>query len=147
MSQLTLVYISLSGNTQSFVKRMSDYLSLNHGIECRQINIKELNHETFQVDEPFVALLPTYLEGGNGVDNGDVEILTNPLGDFIAAHDNHKRCFGIIGSGNRNFNKQYCRQTVQSTFWLPNVGRLRATRHTVRYRTSGTYYPRSTKEL
>lgn len=80
MSQLTLVYISLSGNTQSFVKRMSDYLSLNHGIECRQINIKELNHETFQVDEPFVALLPTYLEGGNGVDNGDVEILTNPLG-------------------------------------------------------------------
>ena len=46
MSQLTLVYISLSGNTQSFVKRMSDYLSLNHGIECRQINIKELNHET-----------------------------------------------------------------------------------------------------
>ena len=65
MSQLTLVYISLSGNTQSFVKRMSDYLSLNHGIECRQINIKELNHETFQVDEPFVALLPTYLEGGN----------------------------------------------------------------------------------
>ena len=81
MSQLTLVYISLSGNTQSFVKRMSDYLSLNHGIECRQINIKELNNETFQVDEPFVELLPTYLEGGNGVDNGDVEILTNPLGD------------------------------------------------------------------
>ena len=48
MSQLTLVYISLSGNTQSFVKRMSDYLSLNHGINCRQINIKELNHETFK---------------------------------------------------------------------------------------------------
>ena len=108
MSQLTLVYISLSGNTQSFVKRMSDYLSLKHGIACRQINIKELNHETFQVDEPFVALLPTYLEGGNGIDNGDVEILTNPLGDFIAAHDNYKRCFGIIGSGNRNFNNQYC---------------------------------------
>ena len=40
------------------------------------------------------------LKGGNGVDNGDVEILTNPLGDFIATHDNHKRCFGIIGSGN-----------------------------------------------
>ncbi len=47
-----LVYISSSGNTQSFVKRMSDYLSLNHGIECRQINIKELNYETFQVEDP-----------------------------------------------------------------------------------------------
>lgn len=124
MSQLTLVYISLSGNTQSFVKRMSDYLSLNHGIECRQINIKELNHETFQVDEPFVALLPTYLEGGNGVDNGDIEILTNPLGDFIAAHDNHKRCFGIIGSGNRNFNNQYCLTAKQYSqrFGFPMLG-------------------------
>lgn len=124
MSQLTLVYISLSGNTQSFVKRMSDYLSLNHGIECRQINIKELNHETFQVDEPFVALLPTYLEGGNGVDNGDVEILTNPLGDFIASHDNHKRCFGIIGSGNRNFNNQYCLTAKQYSqrFGFPMLG-------------------------
>jgi len=113
MSQLTLVYISLSGNTQSFVKRMSDYLSLNHGIECRQINIKELNHETFQVDEPFVALLPTY-----------VEILTNPLGDFIAAHDNHKRCFGIIGSGNRNFNNQYCLTAKQYSqrFGFPMLG-------------------------
>ena len=124
MSQLTLVYISLSGNTQSFVKRMSDYLSLNHGINCRQINIKELNHETFQVDEPFVALLPTYLEGGNGVDNGDVEILTNPLGDFIAAYDNHKRCFGIIGSGNRNFNNQYCLTAKQYSqrFGFPMLG-------------------------
>ena len=95
MSQLTLVYISLSGNTQSFVKRMSDYLSLNHGIECRQINIKELNHETFQVDEPFVA-----------------------------AHDNHKRCFGIIGSGNRNFNNQYCLTAKQYSqrFGFPMLG-------------------------
>ena len=42
MSQLTLVYISLSGNTQSFVKRMSDYLSLNHGINCRQSILKSL---------------------------------------------------------------------------------------------------------
>ena len=102
MSQLTLVYISLSGNTQSFVKRMSDYLSLNHGINCRQINIKELNHETFQV----------------------VEILTNPLGDFIAAHDNHKRCFGIIGSGNRNFNNQYCLTAKQYSqrFGFPMLG-------------------------
>ena len=108
MSQLTLVYISLSGNTQSFVKRMSDYLSLNHGIECRQINIKELNHETFQVDEPFVALLPTYLEGGNGLDTGDVEILTTPLREFIAYADNYRYCYGIVGSGNKNFNHQYC---------------------------------------
>ena len=52
--------------------------------------------------------MPTYLEGGNGLDNGDVEILTNDLGDFIAFEENYKRCFGIVGSGNRNFNNQYC---------------------------------------
>lgn len=107
MTDLTLVYISLSGNTQSFVKRLSEYLAQNHGLTTRQINIKELNHEIFPVSEPFVALLPTYLEGGNGVAHGDVEILTNPLGDFIAAHDNYKNCMGIIGSGNKNFNNQY----------------------------------------
>ena len=60
------------------------------------------------MSQPFVAFLPTYLEGGNGLDNGDVEILTNDLGDFIAFEENYKRCFGIVGSGNRNFNNQYC---------------------------------------
>ncbi|MEX2804381.1 class Ib ribonucleoside-diphosphate reductase assembly flavoprotein NrdI [Streptococcus sp. H31] len=108
MSQLTILYISLSGNTHSFVSRLSDYLSLNHNITPRLINVKELRHETFALSEPFVALLPTYLEGGNGLDNGDQEILTTPLGDFMASHDNYKYCFGIIGSGNRNFNNQFC---------------------------------------
>lgn len=124
MSQLTIVYISLSGNTQSFVKRLSDYLAFNHGTSTRQINIKELDHDTFSVTEPFVAILPTYLEGGNGIDDGDVEILTNPLGDFIAAHDNYKHCFGIIGSGNRNFNNQYCLTAKQYSkrFGFPMIG-------------------------
>lgn len=124
MSNLTVAFISLSGNTLSFVKRLSDYLKLNHSIDTRQINIKDLNHETFPVDEPFIAILPTYLEGGNGIDHGDVEILTNPLGDFISAHDNYKNCFGIIGSGNRNFNNQYCLTAKQYSqrFGFPMLG-------------------------
>lgn len=60
------------------------------------------------MEHPYIAFLPTYLEGGNGVDNGDVEILTTPLGDFIAYGDNASKCFGVVGSGNRNFNNQYC---------------------------------------
>ncbi|AXQ77797.1 ribonucleotide reductase assembly protein NrdI [Streptococcus chenjunshii] len=108
MSSLTIVYISLSGNTHSFVTRLSDYLNANYGLSPRLINIKDLRHETFSLSEPFVAVLPTYLEGGNGLDNGDQEILTTPLGDFIAAHNNYQHCFGIIGSGNRNFNNQFC---------------------------------------
>lgn len=105
---ITIIYISLSGNTESFVTRLSSYLKTWHQIDTKLINIKELDHTTFPVTEPFVTMLPTYLEGGNGVDNGDVEILTTPLGDFIAAHDNYKYCYGIVGSGNRNFNHQFC---------------------------------------
>lgn len=98
MTHLTVVFISLSKNTKSFVKRLSEYLKSNQDIDIHQINVKELNHETLLVKEPFLAVLPTYLEGGNaGIDDGDVEILTNPLGDFIAAYDNYKNCFGIIG--------------------------------------------------
>lgn len=108
MSSLTIVYISLSGNTHSFVTRLSDYLNANYGLSPRLINVKELRYETFSLSEPFVAVLPTYLEGGNGLDSGDQEILTTPLGNFIAAHNNYQHCFGIIGSGNRNFNNQFC---------------------------------------
>lgn len=121
---LTIAYISLSGNTQSFVKRLGEYLKEHYQLESKTINIKKLKHETFPVTSPFIAVLPTYLEGGNGVDSGDVEILTNPLGDFIAAHDNYQHCFGIIGSGNRNFNEQYCLTAKQyaKRFGFPMLG-------------------------
>ena len=126
--KVSFVYISLSGNTESFVRRLSDYLLEAHpGLEIEKVHVKDLVKEGqpfFEMTNPFITFLPTYLEGGNGVDNGDVEILTNPLGDFIAAHDNHKRCFGIIGSGNRNFNNQYCLTAKQYSqrFGFPMLG-------------------------
>lgn len=124
LAPLSIVYISLSGNTQIFVKRLTEHLLNHYTLDIEAINIKELNHETFPITTPFVAILPTYLEGGNGIDSGDVEILTNPLGDFIAAHENYKYCFGIIGSGNRNFNKQYCLTAKQyaKRFGFPMLG-------------------------
>lgn len=113
MTKLRFVYISLSGNTASFVNRMSQYLMDKHGeaICIEAIDIKELvksGQDFYPISGDFVAFLPTYLEGGNGVDNGDREILTTPLGDFIAFENNVKHCLGIVGSGNRNFNHQYC---------------------------------------
>ena len=110
--KISLVYISLSGNTASFIKRLSTFLQERHeNVEIEQVDIKDMVKEErpfYAMSQPFVAFLPTYLEGGNGLDNGDVEILTNDLGDFIAFEENYKRCFGIVGSGNRNFNNQYC---------------------------------------
>ncbi|HEL1586474.1 TPA: class Ib ribonucleoside-diphosphate reductase assembly flavoprotein NrdI [Streptococcus suis] len=106
-----LVYISLSGNTESFVKRLKGFFQFQTDWQVEPVHVKDLVKQDipfFQLDAPFVAFLPTYLEGGNGVDNGDVEILTNPLGDFIAFGDNAELCLGVVGSGNRNFNNQYC---------------------------------------
>ena len=112
MKTISLVYISLSGNTESFVTRLKNYLlSQYEGIEVQKIHIKDLvkeGQDFYEMDHPYVTFLPTYLEGGNGVDNGDVEILTTPVGDFIAYGDNASKCFGVVGSGNRNFNNQYC---------------------------------------
>lgn len=111
MKKITLVYISLSGNTQNFVRRLTTFLQFQTDWQVEEVDIKQLvkdDQPFFELDSPFVAFLPTYLEGGNGVDNGDVEILTNPLGDFIAYGNNANLCLGVVGSGNRNFNNQYC---------------------------------------
>ena len=110
--KVSLVYISLSGNTESFVRRLSDYLLEQHpSLEIEKIHIKDLVKEGrpfFEMTNSFIAFLPTYLEGGNGLDNGDVEILTTDVADFIAYGQNASKCFGVVGSGNRNFNNQYC---------------------------------------
>lgn len=112
MTSIHLAFISLSGNTQSFVNRLTTYLQLNYpDTQVYQHDIKELIRQEqpfFQIKSPFVAFLPTYLEGGNGLDSGDKEILTTPLGDWIAFADNAQYCLGVVGSGNRNFNHQYC---------------------------------------
>ena len=51
----------------------------------------------FEMTNPFITFLPTYLEGGNGVDNGDVEILTTDVADFIAYGGNASKCLGVVG--------------------------------------------------
>lgn len=108
MKNLTLLYISLSGNTKSFINRLEKLLSKDYNVKTIDIKdlIKEKN-EFYKIAENFIAFVPTYLEGGNGIDNGTREILTTPLKDFISYEENYKYCLGVIGSGNKNFNKQY----------------------------------------
>lgn len=111
MRKLYFVYISLSGNTESFVRRLKNFLELQKEWTIELLHIKDLvkqNIPFYSLDAPCVAFLPTYLEGGNGVDNGDREILTNPVREFIDFGENARLCLGVVGSGNRNFNLQYC---------------------------------------
>ncbi|OTN77429.1 nrdI protein [Enterococcus sp. 8G7_MSG3316] len=105
---MNLLYISISGNTRAFVNRLHAYAAdqpAKHTWSVKEIH----DNSIFEAEtEPFVAFVPTYLEGGNGVDNGDQEILTETLREYIDFGDNATHCLGVIGSGNKNFNYQYC---------------------------------------
>ncbi|GEP19263.1 class Ib ribonucleoside-diphosphate reductase assembly flavoprotein NrdI [Pediococcus argentinicus] len=107
-----ILYISIAGNTQSFVDDLEDYAEQQHQLDANNPLIvkKEITDQTdFESEtDPYFAFVPTYLDGGNGIDNGVKELMTNILGEYIAYKDNRKLCLGVIGSGNRNFNEQYC---------------------------------------
>jgi len=60
--KVCFVYISLSGNTESFVRRLSDYLWEQYpDLVIEKIHVKDLVKEGkpfFEVDTPFIAFLP-----------------------------------------------------------------------------------------
>ena len=72
---LTIAYISLTGNTHSFVTKLVEYFKFQQSsLKIELINVKDLirdDTEFFEVEHPTIAFLPTYLEGGNGVDTGN----------------------------------------------------------------------------
>lgn len=109
---INLLYLSISGNVRSFAKRIQQLSEIKHqeNPSFPIIQGKEIhdNSSVFQEVEPYVVVVPTYLEGGNGIDSGDQEILTESLGDYLDDQTDRTLCLGIIGSGNKNFAHQYC---------------------------------------
>ncbi len=103
---IRLIYISQSGNTRAFIQKLTTYADTQGGPTFVSVEINDLspdNHET----SPYFAFVPTYLDGGNGIDNGVKEILTNALADYIDYGNNARHLIGVVGSGNKNFNAQY----------------------------------------
>ncbi|MGX7419866.1 class Ib ribonucleoside-diphosphate reductase assembly flavoprotein NrdI [Carnobacterium gallinarum] len=109
---MQIIYFSCSGNTRAFVKSLIEHSQLQHRFSENNpvIEAKEITDQTefFKEEQSFIAFVPTYLDGGNGIDNGTTEIVTNTLGEYIAYEDNFELCLGVVGSGNKNFNWQYC---------------------------------------
>ncbi|KIS03385.1 class Ib ribonucleoside-diphosphate reductase assembly flavoprotein NrdI [Paucilactobacillus wasatchensis] len=112
MDPINMLYISIEGNTRSFMERFMAYANQQHAIDntLPEIKAREISEQTDFTDEaePFFVSVPTYLDGGNGIDSGVKELMTNVLGEYIHYHNNAPQCIGVIGSGNRNFNEQYC---------------------------------------
>lgn len=66
----------------------------------------------------FVMILLVFLNGGNGCDNGYSEILLLVLGYYFVYEGNYYCCYGIIGSGNCNFNCQFVLMVKQYVKWF-----------------------------
>ena len=64
MAPMNIIYISLEGNTRSFLTRMQGYAKQQHSIseDCPLIELKEVSDQTLPADEtePFFAFVPTY---------------------------------------------------------------------------------------
>lgn len=109
---MNILYISISGNTRAFIKRLEAYAIEQHQLDPQNplISSKEISENSpFESETaPFFTFVPTYLEGGNGIDSGDTEILTEVMREYLEYEDNFKQCLGVVGSGNKNFNYQYC---------------------------------------
>ena len=110
--EIHILFISITGNTRAFVQQLQAYgeTQAKKNSAAPTIALKEINDNTLPAAEetPFFAFVPTYLEGGNGIDNGDQEILTEGLREYLEFGTNSELCLGIVGSGNKNFNNQYC---------------------------------------
>ncbi|MBM7687710.1 ribonucleotide reductase assembly protein NrdI [Enterococcus ureilyticus] len=133
---MKILYISISGNTRSFVKRLAEYASKQYAI---QIDVQEIHENSVFEDEEssFFTFVPTYLGGGNGLDNGDTEILTDTMREYLDFHENFRYCLGVVGSGNKNFNHQYCLTAKQyaQKFNFPFLAdyELRGTQEDIEY--------------
>lgn len=111
MQPIRILFSSISGNTRGFIQKLSTYANDQQAINpsAPLIEAVEISDLTNFTDEttPFFVCVPTYLSGGNGIDNGVKELMTNTLGEYITYNHNAQLVQGIIGSGNRNFNEQY----------------------------------------
>ncbi|QBO36080.1 ribonucleotide reductase assembly protein NrdI [Periweissella cryptocerci] len=122
MQPIRILFNSISGNTRSFINHITEYAKEQNAENAENplIDSVEISDLTDFADETqdYFVFVPTYLDGGNGVDNGVKELMTNALGEYITYNENGRHVLGVVGSGNRNFNEQYiltARRYAQAT--------------------------------
>ncbi|USS86034.1 class Ib ribonucleoside-diphosphate reductase assembly flavoprotein NrdI [Fructilactobacillus cliffordii] len=112
MEPMRILFISIEGNTRNFVNNLTAYAQKMHQHDPAHplVESVEISDQTdfAQETKPFFVTVPTYLDGGDGIDSGVTELLTTTLGEYVGYKDNAKLCLGVFGSGNKNFNAQYC---------------------------------------
>lgn len=83
---MLLVYLTITGNVKRFVD--------NTGLNSMELSF---NNPLIEVSSNYIVIAPTY----------DSEI-TDTISEFVEHKDNMKHLIGFVGSGNQNFNREYC---------------------------------------
>jgi len=83
---MLIVYLSLTGNVRSFVKRTE--------LDSVEISYSD---PLFEVHESFVLIAPSYDDD-----------ITDIISSFIDYKNNREYLIGFVGSGNLNFDHNYC---------------------------------------
>ncbi|MEG0255399.1 MAG: class Ib ribonucleoside-diphosphate reductase assembly flavoprotein NrdI [Vagococcus sp.] len=78
---MKLVFFSLTGQTRRFIKKL--------GLPAHEI---DPNNPFYEMNEPYILIVPTY----------DAEV-TEVVNDFIEYKTNQENMLGVAGGGNRNF--------------------------------------------
>lgn len=95
----SLVYFSsASENTHRFVQKL--------GIPATRIPIHDRDG-TFEVDEPYVLIVPTY-GGGTTATGRDTSYVPKPVIRFLNNEHNRSLIRAVIAAGNTNFGESYC---------------------------------------
>ncbi len=93
---VNLVYFSsISNNTHRFIQKLK--YEKTHRIPLEE-------DEKLNVDEPYVLFCPTYSGGGSDTKGA----VPKPVIRFLNDENNRKNCYGVIASGNANFNETFC---------------------------------------
>lgn len=81
-----IVYYSETGQTRQFVQKVNTYQALEIS----------MNHCEFEVEEPFILVMPSY-------ETNVHPVVIDTAADFLEYKNNLHYCKGLFGGGNRNF--------------------------------------------
>lgn len=100
-----------SGNTERLVKGL--------GLPATRIGIRYENGPSLRSTGLYVLIVPTYKSERR-------TFVPRSVKKFLVDHGNSRFLVGVIGTGSRNFGKEFCRaaDVVAEKFGVPVVGRI-----------------------